>query len=128
MTPSDADDLPMATKALYIGTGGDLTLRSVESPADVTFRNLPDAAIIDVRVRAVRATGTTAGDIVALAWWDASVSARAGIERVQVWRPRRLLTLLWRSHHRLDGMAPRRRASWQPPSTLRARPPSRRCA
>ena len=67
VTPSDVSDLPLATKALYVGTGGDVTLLSVNGSEDVTFRNLPDAAIIDVRVRAVRATGTTAADIVALA-------------------------------------------------------------
>lgn len=67
VTPSDAATLPLATKALFIGTGGDVTLRSVNGAEDVTFRNLPDAAVIDVRVAAVRATGTTAADIVALA-------------------------------------------------------------
>ncbi len=65
--PSDTDLLSMATKALFVGTGGNITLRTVNGTEDVTFRNLPDAAVIDVRVAAVRATGTTAADIVALA-------------------------------------------------------------
>ena len=65
--PSDIDALAFATKALFVGTGGDVTLRTVNGTEDVTFRNLPDAAVIDVRVSAVRATGTTAADIVALA-------------------------------------------------------------
>ena len=67
VTPSDTEALPFATKALFVGTGGDVTLRSVNGAEDVTFRNLPDAAVIDVRVSAVRATGTSAADIVALA-------------------------------------------------------------
>ena len=67
VTPSDSQPLPIATKALFVGTGGHVTLRSVRGTADVTFKNLPDGAVIDVRVTAVRATGTTATDIVALA-------------------------------------------------------------
>jgi len=67
VSPSDSLALPIATKALFVGTGGDVKLRSVNSSEDVVFRNLPDAAVIDVRVSAVRATGTTASDIVALA-------------------------------------------------------------
>jgi hypothetical protein len=65
--PSDSAELAQATKAIYIGQPGDVTLRSVQGFADVTFRNLQPGTTLDVRVRAVRATGTTAGDIVGLA-------------------------------------------------------------
>lgn len=67
IVPSDSEPLPLATKAIYVGTAGDVTLRSVAGAEDVVFRNLPDGAVLDVRVIAVRATGTTAADIVALA-------------------------------------------------------------
>jgi hypothetical protein len=67
VAPSDSEELPFATKAIYIGTAGDLTLRSVAGSEDVTFRNLADGSVLDVRVLAVRATGTTAADIVTLA-------------------------------------------------------------
>ena len=66
ITPDDDADLISGTKALFVGTGGDVTLRAVASDADVVFRNLPDGSIIDVRVQAVRATGTSAADIVGL--------------------------------------------------------------
>lgn len=67
ISPNDNDDLPKATKALFIGTGGDVVLRPVSGNADVTFRNLPDGSILDVRVRAVRANGTSASNLVGLA-------------------------------------------------------------
>jgi hypothetical protein len=66
--PSDTEDLPRATKALYIGTSGDVALVPVRGgDAEVIFRNLAAGSILDVRVRAVRATGTTAADLVGLA-------------------------------------------------------------
>lgn len=67
IVPDDVADLPSATKAIYIGTGGDVTLRPVAGDTDVVFRNLADGSVLDVRVRAVRAAGTTADDIVGLA-------------------------------------------------------------
>ena len=67
VTPSDADDLPHLTKALYIGEGGDLVLRSALGDTDVMFTNLPSGYILDVRAVAVRATGTSAAAIVGLA-------------------------------------------------------------
>ena len=42
-----------------------MTLRGVEGDADVTYRNLPNASYIAVRARFVRATGTTASNLVA---------------------------------------------------------------
>ncbi|MFY7836465.1 MAG: spike base protein, RCAP_Rcc01079 family [Novosphingobium sp.] len=67
ITPHDTVEFERATKAVYVGTGGDLVLRSVNGTADVTFRNLPAGFILDVRVRAIRLTGTTAADLVGLA-------------------------------------------------------------
>ena len=67
ITPDDGTNLSEVTKALYIGEGGDVVLRSALGEEDVTFRNLPAGYILDVRVSAVRATGTTATDIVGLA-------------------------------------------------------------
>jgi hypothetical protein len=67
VTPSDSDELPAVTKALYVGTGGTVVLRPLNGGEDVVFRNVPDGGILDVRVRSVRSTGTTADDIVGLA-------------------------------------------------------------
>ncbi|MFA5988471.1 MAG: hypothetical protein WC803_02555 [Sphingomonas sp.] len=67
ITPHDTDELAVLPKALYIGTGGALVVRAVDSAGDVTFKNLASGQILDVRAQYVRATGTTAADIVALA-------------------------------------------------------------
>ena len=65
ITPDDNADLPTTTKALYIGTGGDLVVRLVDSTQDVTFVAVPSGAILPLRVDAVR-TASTATDIVGL--------------------------------------------------------------
>ena len=65
VVPDDEDELPRVPKGIFVGTGGDVTLRAVDSGADVVYRNLPDASYIAVRVSHVRATGTTATDMVA---------------------------------------------------------------
>ena len=67
ITPDDAAELALVTKAIYVGEAGDVVLRSVQGNTDVTFRNVPEGYILDVRVLAVRATGTTAGSLIGLA-------------------------------------------------------------
>lgn len=62
--PSDTEALRRVTKGIYVGTGGDVTRRGVDSDGDVTYRNLPDASFINVRASFVRATGTTAADLI----------------------------------------------------------------
>lgn len=65
VTPDDAAPLPSVPKGIFVGTGGDVTLRGVDSGTDVTYRNLPDASYIAVRASHVRATGTTASHLIA---------------------------------------------------------------
>lgn len=66
VVPDDVSLLPRATKAIYIGDEGDVTLLSVGGDQDVIFRNVPAGSILDVCVQAVRATGTTASSIIGL--------------------------------------------------------------
>ncbi len=66
ITPDALEDLPMATKALYIGSGGDLVMRAVDSEEDVTFANVAAGTILPIRVRAIR-TSSTAANFVGLA-------------------------------------------------------------
>ena len=66
ITPDDTNDLTIASKAVFVGTGGDLVLRPIAGDEDVTFRNVPDGSVLDVRVRAIRASGTTASDLIGL--------------------------------------------------------------
>jgi len=64
VVPNDATDLPVCSRALYVGAAGDIRLTTVNN-STVTLRNLP-AGILPMRVRRVFATGTTATDIVAV--------------------------------------------------------------
>jgi hypothetical protein len=64
VTPHDSDPLPSVPKGIFVGVGGDVRLRGVGGAADVTYRNLADGAYIAVRASHVRATGTTAADLV----------------------------------------------------------------
>lgn len=66
IAPSDSTAIPDIPKALYIGTGGNLTLRGVKDTSDSVWKNVPSGAILPIRAQFVRATGTTATDILAL--------------------------------------------------------------
>jgi hypothetical protein len=66
VVPHDVNALADVPKALFVGTGGHIVLRGSGGGADVTFRNVADGTVLPVRAQFVRATGTTAADIVAL--------------------------------------------------------------
>ena len=66
VVPHDVDALGDVPKALYIGGGGTLVARGSGGGADVTFRGLPSGSVLPFRAQFVRATGTSATDIVAL--------------------------------------------------------------
>lgn len=65
--PDDLSELIRATKAIFVRTGGDVVLRSLRCEQDVTFVAALSDAALDVRVCAIRATRTTASNIVGLA-------------------------------------------------------------
>ncbi|MFC6911734.1 hypothetical protein ACFQGS_23650, partial [Novosphingobium lubricantis] len=64
--PSDQAELPQVPKAIYVGQGGNISLIPLRGTAPVTFYNVAGGSILDVRARAVMATGTTALDMVGL--------------------------------------------------------------
>ncbi len=66
VTPSDTAPFSKPAAALYVGTAGNVTLRGADSIADVVFKNVPAGAILPIQCNFVRATGTTAADIVGL--------------------------------------------------------------
>lgn len=67
ISPQDSTDLPVATKAIYVGTGGDVAIRPVDGQAVVVLRNVVGGTVLAIRASTVEATGTTASDIVGLA-------------------------------------------------------------
>lgn len=62
--PHDVNSLSEIPKRIYIGTGGNVTLRGVDAIADVTYKNVGSGVYLDVRPSHIRATGTTATDII----------------------------------------------------------------
>lgn len=66
VTPSDSVALTQLPKALLIGGAGLIVLRPIDSIADVTI-SVAAGQIVPIRASHVRAAGTTATGIVALA-------------------------------------------------------------
>jgi hypothetical protein len=66
VAPNDEIPLSPIPKALFVGGAGLLTLRTVDSNADVTF-SVQAGQILPVRASHVRSSGTTATGVVALA-------------------------------------------------------------
>jgi len=64
VTTSDTVDLPIASKRLFVGTGGTLKIDTVKGTT-VTYANVPSGSYVNVRAARVWATGTSASDIVA---------------------------------------------------------------
>ena len=66
VTPNDGANLPtVPTRALYVGTGGNITVDS-GTTTTILFRNVPPGTMLPIAVYRVRVTGTTASNIVAI--------------------------------------------------------------
>lgn len=66
ITPSDTNALAFYTRAIYVGVGGNLTVRMVDDTNDTLFVGVPQGAVLPIRVSHIRATGTAASSLVAL--------------------------------------------------------------
>lgn len=65
VTPNDAASLTKSSRALYIGTGGDVAVRTTKG-TNLLFANVPNGTFIPGRFDLVYDTGTDADNIVAL--------------------------------------------------------------
>lgn len=65
VTPSDSTDLVVVSRALYIGSGGNIAV-VMASGAAVTFAGLVTGSILPVRVSRVKSTATTASSIISI--------------------------------------------------------------
>ena len=65
ITPSDTAGLSTPTRAIYIGSGGDLAVEMLGGQM-LTFRSMQGGVFYPLRVVKVFATGTTATDIVGI--------------------------------------------------------------
>jgi len=66
VVPHDVTPLGVIPKALYVGSGGDIAMRGVNDTADAVWKNVPGGTILPFRPRHVRATGTTATNLIAI--------------------------------------------------------------
>lgn len=65
VTPSDATDLPTASRSLYVGGAGNLSIITTGGDT-VALTGVPAGTLLPICAARVRATGTTATGIVAL--------------------------------------------------------------
>lgn len=65
ITPSDTDKFPRPV-AVWVGTGGDVTVLPANGGAQLTFPAVQAGSCVPCMVLAVLATGTTAADLKAL--------------------------------------------------------------
>ena len=64
ITPSSAD-LPQVTRALYVGSAGDVRVELV-SGAEIKFKAMQPGMLYPLRIRKVLVNGTTAGSLIGI--------------------------------------------------------------
>ncbi len=65
ITASDSTDLSAETRAIYVGSAGDLSV-VLSSGDEVTLAGVAGGSLLPVRAKRVKSTGTTAGQLVGL--------------------------------------------------------------
>jgi len=65
VTPHNTNELSYVTRAVYVGGLGDVAV-TMQDSGNVTFADVPAGTILPIRVKIVKATGTTATDIIGL--------------------------------------------------------------
>lgn len=63
--PTDGVEISYVSRAIYVGQTGDLTVEMVDGGA-ATFENVAGGTVLPIRVKEIKATGTTATGVVAL--------------------------------------------------------------
>ena len=66
VAPHDSNPLSDIPKALYVGTGGDITMRGVNGNADQLWKSVASGTVLPFRAQYIRASGTSAADLLAL--------------------------------------------------------------
>lgn len=66
IVPHDINALTDIPQAVYVGTGGTVVMRGIGDSADLIWKNVPNGAVLPFRAQFVRATGTSAADMLAL--------------------------------------------------------------
>jgi hypothetical protein len=63
VTPSDAQDLPYVTRAIYVGGAGDLAIR-LQDGTELVLRNVVAGTLLPIRVARILASGTSVSGVV----------------------------------------------------------------
>lgn len=66
IVPDDNVPFSAIARAIYVGSGGDVTMKGKRDGAPRLWRNVPSGALLPFRAALVCATGTTAADLLAL--------------------------------------------------------------
>jgi hypothetical protein len=66
ITPSDSAQLPYVTRAIYVGTAGNIAVMLVNDSAPVTLMNAVAGSVLPFRVAQVMNTNTTASNLVGI--------------------------------------------------------------
>lgn len=66
VTKSDTVDLPFKSRWLWVGGAGDVSVLAADETTAVLFSSVPAGTRLPIRTSRVRATGTTATNIVAM--------------------------------------------------------------
>lgn len=70
VTPSDSTEYAEETRAVYVGTTGDLAVKQYDPTtkklASVTYQNVPAGTILPIRTKTIMSTGTSASDLVGM--------------------------------------------------------------
>jgi hypothetical protein len=66
VSPNDNTDLTTYSRGLYVGAAGNLAVLMAQDSVSVTFNSVPAGSLLPLAVKRVLATGTTAGNIIAV--------------------------------------------------------------
>ena len=66
VTPHDSNDITNVARALWVGVGGDISIIAAGDDSAVVLKNVPSGSLVPIMTARVRATSTTATDIVAI--------------------------------------------------------------
>lgn len=65
IVPNDNQDLTTISRALYVGSAGDVRVQLVNG-SEAVFQSMTPGAFYPLRIRRVFATGTTAGGLISV--------------------------------------------------------------
>ena len=65
ITPSDSVNLSNSARAIYVGTGGNISVHNSQGET-ILFKNVPDGTFLPVNTVRVLNTNTTASDIIVI--------------------------------------------------------------